>query len=1567
MSMARLQGGGGPGASHLPPGMMMPTGVGQGNGVAGCDAKSTTSGKKTTELKTLLPQSMLEKTLFQLGYVLTKDNDLSPTLTWIFAILEDLQLFTFAFSSSLYPAMPSAVEAILDLFVMPLDYELFKIVNVLCICIVLSAAVLFGVVIVMMHSKNRVPITLLRVLRILCALIQTVLNIPLATILLTGLNCFYGSLPIFGTSCTSTAHMPFLVFNPLALVIFLPMLVIGALIFIEPSPSSDNPTAKPSGRHDAEAVMIRVILVVVKVYTTDRPGLPTWIFLWVGLLGLGYNSYSLLRSQPYYMARMNQFRVGMSFGGAMSMATTIVLHLILGPRNTEGWWLIMIPTSLIGIAIGAIASHFTAKYYVTRTVYFWRKLRDTATVPVPGAAGDGAVIGSLNSVVPSQTNSITSVHNLTLSTGVALMTAAPNTRTVYSSSPAGLDAPAKPKAHMKLLGPENLIAQNNSSHHFSSTSISGLSGPQSTASAAYGDPNAIASKVMAALSKDNKNARPGSTSSIARRRSTLVNSPMSTMGKPNPPSGDAKGATTDSTTRLTKRDGSSDTLNAVLERQYKPRTNVFDSPDQVELSIRYVRGYPSEKQLKVGLDILQRGLYEFPNEPQVLLVAVWYLTEFYGPEGERAADIVMRSLQEDKRSIPMSIRFQMYSRDRSQKDSGKHVLDSAALDQLMRKVKYLHLASLSAMRDMWEQIRIGSSEVAMADVVSRLAESMTGAEACYRRLLERNGKQKQLLRLYAQFLTYCACDSAKAAQILDLAEEVETMESVAHAGTGVTGGTKSVPAPTAGADGGTHIKASAVLGTVTQEGDEEHDCDVDSTKDMGAEEEDVPISNKSRLVAVDRMIASESHLLPSSSSDKNTNGPGGPMMPIRGKALQHQDIVDHNRNPVAMSGNTVAFRSANSLTQIQSPEQKGQRLPPGMDPRDKIERRPSDVNPESIIDPIEAGHTGSQTSGTSASRQQRKKQVKRRLVVERVEAPLNRTWMMASPMLFFVASVVTGFIICQRLFLDTSSFLNVQFDSARGTRRVCREIIESVRLMTFENLAGTEAGFQTALALTQKASNELVTEYLPILTKHYRLLPTAPAKRRMFLQRIVNGTTDYTPLEISPLDAVERVAQVATLATSFTQYRQLVPRVYQDLPDLGIVVNHLPDLIEMTGSIGYIYLDAYQSILSMNSTYLILCATLSIGSLLIAIGVIYQLVLHKYFEGERMVQKLLRQVPKKAASAIVTNLEEELENFREWVEGDESGDTGLDMRMSSGVSQTHSSTAANSRTRKYTLRLGAFVAVLAGLIVCMYFLTLTSLNQAADLRRMVQSADRRQWASLIRLYSREFVSPDDTMTGVSLIRLLRGTIADLTSVHEKLINDVGGLSDTLPHLTALPRVCATAAACLSGPVNPAVGYTLESAQLPLNVAVHRLVETATEVVTSMATHKTFDAFMRSPHYVKYDLVIRLCTDLMSRLGLLDAGISQMLNDRVAVSSLVTVVVFVVFLIVLAAGLMVAVVFGLAKLRRESRALTTVPFMLSQSVLQQVPELNAFLESGGLTLQINQAGDQESSGGSSNAF
>ncbi|KAI9218229.1 hypothetical protein BC828DRAFT_440331 [Blastocladiella britannica] len=445
---------------------------------------------------------------------------------------------------------------------------------------------------------------------------------------------------------------------------------------------------------------------------------------------------------------MNMMRAGMTAAAGCASTAAIVVKAAVDPfglyNSSLGWWPVIVAAAVVGFVLGAAFAKWQTSRCLASTVRAWRQmLSDAAVLSAPDSKT------SLSKHHPSSFGAKTEPMLLPKPIGSALL------------------AESEPSMTSSARGNASSILRQ---VHMSAVQQVQQYGGRAPA------PTTIAALALVQSAEDMSNT---SGSLNQRRRSpsiaeSLCMPPASIVQlckqQHQPDSENVVLA-------KLNRGGSTELLGAFNHREPKRRTAVFDSAHQVEICLRFVRANPTAQQLTLGLQLLERGMVEFPKDPLLMLLSSTYLAAYYGTDGETAADQLMRGLYLIRGGMPLDVKFLAFSRDRASRERGAHVLDRAAIESMEREVRVHHLHALYLVRDIWELIRISSTTTRLALAVTQLAVHMTGASTAYVRLLERNPRDKRLLRMYSQYLLLVEADAIRAAQVLDIAEDVEIQEA----------------------------------------------------------------------------------------------------------------------------------------------------------------------------------------------------------------------------------------------------------------------------------------------------------------------------------------------------------------------------------------------------------------------------------------------------------------------------------------------------------------------------------------------------------------------------------------------------------------------------------------------------------------------------------------------------------------------------------------------------------------------------------------------------------------------
>ncbi|KNE67678.1 hypothetical protein AMAG_12413 [Allomyces macrogynus ATCC 38327] len=668
----------------------------------------------------MMALSRLENAVFSVAYVTVRDNELPAKLCWFLMVLEDLQLLSF----SLAPRLDSSIPWLLLVIVEPLrlvqtydDFVIVNIVALLTIVITLGLAFYVGTMVV---RAAHVPILALRILRLLFAIQMTALSIPVAQILLGGLHCVNGVLVEFHVPCYSGVHAPLFVLDLVGIVVFVPLILFGALFFLDTQPNSHSPDAKAHGRMDFQSVLSRIYFVFCDIFTSysAHPDRADWWYMTLISVGLAYLAVRMVYTQPYFNATMTALRAGFATGSLFAMLAAMATY---ATNLRNAWLMVTVPAMAGGFLVGAGVSYGSVRYLFERSVRRWHRARKRDAQAA--ATGDGGR-------VPRSAESPPVTHEAPALAGLARRMLKRHANLKPSGSVWGMSAmsagimPAAATARSgAVLAP---IADSDDD----GPKRSPLDPPTPVVAAGEDDPNAFWARLLAT-------GTAADAVAAARRR---------------PPT-------------------------------HEP-VRVFPSPLHVEACLRFIRANPTPHQVTLGLQLLEQGLMQFDDPLLMFLAAMYLRTYFGEVGKVAAAELLeavkRRDVAVDLKFLLYAHDRQVMDMHKTAGMGGNEplqVLENAELQNLDRKSKHEHLQSLLAVREVFECLRTGAPATQLSEAVGKMSHHSAEANRCYARLLERFPKSKSILRSYAQFLFAVEGNAAKATQILDMVEDAETRES----------------------------------------------------------------------------------------------------------------------------------------------------------------------------------------------------------------------------------------------------------------------------------------------------------------------------------------------------------------------------------------------------------------------------------------------------------------------------------------------------------------------------------------------------------------------------------------------------------------------------------------------------------------------------------------------------------------------------------------------------------------------------------------------------------------------
>ncbi|KAI9223005.1 hypothetical protein BC828DRAFT_377019 [Blastocladiella britannica] len=1508
-------------------------------------------------LGSALPISWTEKHLFNIAYVYIFENRVLEYAGWGLQILDEWQWLSLVFAPVLVPSIPYWLNvAVLPVRIALLgDYFLFSMANIAALALVYATLAVMATIALLMSEERKVPAWLLRSLQLLAALVLTALSLPILRTLLRGLNC-PALLLDYGMECMSPAHLPLLAFNALGLVLFIPFYVVGSWMFIEALPTSEHPLAKAHGRIDLIIAGIRVGLVLA--YELAAPLSEAWISVYLLLTtsALVYAFWTHASNLPYYRPTANMVRCSMLLSTSAAGATTLLLRIALVGTADHIRWIAMVVAAGLGMVGGAGTVQWLGQHMLNTAVRHWKHIMCAEAVAEAEAAGGGT---------GSQKSSRGSLQSLSSPSAPG----SPKLRALPSPTPPPRLSPLPPKNGSGSGRPKPLVGRavpmvppvSEPAVPYpgaeGTASLPRARRPPSAITTTAAAPAAVAPAIPTALGRGKNGS---TTTTLPPRMSNASITSAAAVSSTSLP-GMAVSLSvamqidreeTDLVMSNLIRGGSLQLVSTVEDRRPRPRVRVFDSPLQVEVCLRFVRTNPTEKQVALGLQLLERGLAEFPRNALLMLMAAAYLSAYYGAEGTEAAAVLMRNMSKlrgggntdgsntSSGGIPMDVKFLAFMRSRASSAHDSDFLDRAGIESMARDVRLHHLTALYAVRDIWDLIRgappISTSKTVLrvASAVARLGEHMHLAQKYYVRLLERSPRDKQLLRAYAQFLAFVDADTVKAAQVLGISEDVEMEES--RVVVQFNGSPSFVEATAADADdgGGTGER-------------------VPGTPDRTGVLSPPPTINGPNACPQSPMerynYPAGTHTIDEESEESTVRSDPFVQPPSAGGDPETTDDRVPETKPLMPSS-----RQNSMSRRIFWKDENGSGQPPMLQPSTLLSPFDSTASEDGDNADISfmgikrrtttGAGGGSQTSGTSATQVQRMRTTMRRVLQDRVSAPLTRhlrAWAFASA-LFYVALAV-GLVMCMQLFAASTSVLRVEFATARAARRMVSSTLETVRQLVFTNLLGLPVDFVAAVAALRTNLSTLATVHLPVLAKSWATLATPTPVFRVYNAQLTNTSVNYDAVSYSALQIAQSVVQAGQSALVFARYGDLVPLVVQNVPEIRFLTDNIDSIYQAIRTLPKTGIGAYNQTAFYGMGVLLAALVASLTALALTLLLASKWIVGKYFCYETHLLRMVVGVPKKTASDLVLALEEEIEAFREIIDADNHEELqGIDRRSRGGGMSSSDTPAPPSRKRVANMLLAVGFVVLSGLVLAMFLQAIGSLDLSQGFNRMLTNDDRHFDMVRMRVIANEWISLDDTINNDQCTRSIRSALADAKVSHSLLVNEMDGLSQQFPGLTVMSRNCTRYPTSCVGALNQP--YTAQFITQPLNAEIAQYFS----LCEQLGTHASFRAPPTPLQHRDYQMTRALSLDLEARIDDLGSMIMAQFQADIGAATRTTGVLFAVTLVVAAVAHTAFVRRMVRGLQRDARAVTAVLYMVPEESDLGVA---AFRDAGGVALDV----------------
>ncbi|KAJ3296084.1 hypothetical protein HK104_001980 [Borealophlyctis nickersoniae] len=232
-----------------------------------------------------------------------------------------------------------------------------------------------------------------------------------------------------------------------------------------------------------------------------------------------------------------------------------------------------------------------------------------------------------------------------------------------------------------------------------------------------------------------------------------------------------------------KRGGIINKIDDIVTKVSEVPLKVFEKAVDVEIACRFLQANKEHEASVLADAIFNAGIDQFPHNGSLALMKAYYIGAFSIAEIEQVSEM----LDVAKCSKPaMDVRFLIFYEERQmeQEDHKEHLMtsrmnvtrytESVALQSSARKY---HLEALLAMKALWEYLKSERvSPNCIPYLLERVAVNSKKGEKVYEEMLDKYPNSKNILRKYSTFLMTVANDQEKATKLLTRAEDIENAE-----------------------------------------------------------------------------------------------------------------------------------------------------------------------------------------------------------------------------------------------------------------------------------------------------------------------------------------------------------------------------------------------------------------------------------------------------------------------------------------------------------------------------------------------------------------------------------------------------------------------------------------------------------------------------------------------------------------------------------------------------------------------------------------------------------------------
>ncbi|TPX61016.1 hypothetical protein SpCBS45565_g07356 [Spizellomyces sp. 'palustris'] len=933
----------------------------------------------------------------------------------------------------------------------------------------------------------------------------------------------------------------------------------------------------------------------------------------------------------------------------------------------------------------------------------------------------------------------------------------------------------------------------------------------------------------------------------------------------------------------------------IIRKRYVQPLVIFSQFQDVEIACRFLQQNRDPEALQLARAIFAAGVRQFPKSPRLRLMQAYYIALYDISHIDEVIDCLIAA---KKLKPAFDTRFFIFFEERTMEQEDRkeelmistlNVTEYAEITAMEHGAQRYHLNSLLSLKLLWQYLK---NEKIVISCIPYLLEAVERnrkiADLHYQSIIDKYPKSKQVLRRYSNFLINVCGDHEKARKLLERAEDIENQE----------------------------VRESSMRSANERLRQENQFIS-----------KEFDIENNSAYVQAEELSMPRQECADIRVTDLDPHALGEPDIPRR-------TVLDTS------SGRRRSVRI----------EEEGSL---GSEKRDKkvsLERRPSPVTPV----PMMATKQPSVVDSTASSQREiRQQKYYRELIEFKLLAPVQQYRYLISIALFcLLGTLIAG---CTISVLGYSAITEALQDAYARLRprntamRICRVVREIVAITQgILPVSSMQAALETHLAtLFQFVNGIWIPSLLPVLQTYH--LDDQPR----IIIKMSRGSGSKCRLEVfSPYFLGQLIAEYAQSLVN-SSLSTFTASEISARTDTRIFLDNLLSIAQSYDSLTEEAMTAYLSYQQSN-TMAMVAILVALPLLCFLIGfVLFRPIIERAYEKQLQILSLFGTFPKKYVNQKLDDLEIEIESIMEELEEDTDGSVAGNAPTSFNITLPREVVMAR-HSPKRMMKLLTMSLSLVGLTGG--FMFIPPLQQGRYARDAVNTirylSDRTFYVGLSTTMAVEVAAQDNTSWMPGMQSLWLDYYLDKYDAANRAL--LITTSDA-PSLYAFPEtqvVLKTGGFCLledptgcdddKREYNATIGFTKGLVTSSSEFIVHKWYETMRQFLSSPPSQQTFAN-------EQLQLASYLVNDISGAAVMMNNLIVEHVEKTSSTQKAINIFIFALSLAIF--GLSYILVFRriLENIKGELGSIVWLLFSLPADLVQSIPELKRFIESGGALL------------------